>query len=188
MNIKRFYELDLAACQMNMSFGKAAGSNSKKSSWKHLAFLHCVADLTPKKRFLWTRSCRPADRNMSVGRPAGSSSKAPLRTPSQKIHHLCYYGFFLTFYLSYVASFYVMYCFIFFPSHSPRNARNKRVWCSSDYKIWNIYMQSGFYIPEHLSKILAGAVSPKVWPVSGVLTRFLDGLNEKHVFLDFQMT
>jgi len=36
-------------------------------------------------------------------------------------------------------------------------------------------MQSGFYISEHLGKILAGAVSPKVWPVSGVLMRFLDG-------------
>jgi len=38
-----------------------------------------LADLTPKKRSLWARSCRPADRNMSVGRPAGSSSKAPLQ-------------------------------------------------------------------------------------------------------------
>jgi hypothetical protein len=74
-----------------------------------------------KKRFLWTGSCRPADRNMSVGRPARSSSKAPFRTPSQKIHHLCYYGFFKTFYLSYVASIYVMYlCSIFFPRHSQR--------------------------------------------------------------------
>jgi len=28
-----WYELDFAACQMNMSFDKASGSNSKKSSW-----------------------------------------------------------------------------------------------------------------------------------------------------------
>ena len=34
---------------------------------------------------------------MSVDRPVGSSSQAPLRTPCQKIHHLCYYGFFLLF-------------------------------------------------------------------------------------------
>jgi len=38
-----------------------------------------LADLTPKKRSLWARSCRPVDRNMSVGRPAGSSLKAPLQ-------------------------------------------------------------------------------------------------------------
>jgi len=38
-----------------------------------------LADLTAKKRSFWARSCRPADRNMSVVRPAGSSSKAPLQ-------------------------------------------------------------------------------------------------------------
>jgi len=38
-----------------------------------------LADVTPKRRSLWARSCRPADRNMSVSRPAGSSSKAPLQ-------------------------------------------------------------------------------------------------------------
>jgi len=36
-------------------------------------------------------------------------------------------------------------------------------------------MLSGLYNPEHLSNILDGDVSPKVWPVSGVLMRFLDG-------------
>jgi len=40
---------------------------------------------------------------------------------------------FLTVYLSYVASIYVIYlCFIFFPRHSQRNDP-KRVWCSSDF-------------------------------------------------------
>jgi len=64
-----WYELDLAVCQMNMSFGKEARSNSKKSSWKHLP-----------KRF-----------NISV------------------------IMVFLTVYLSYVASIYVMYlCSIIF--------------------------------------------------------------------------
>jgi len=38
-----------------------------------------LVDLTPKKRSLWARSCWPADGNMSVDRPAGSNSKAPLQ-------------------------------------------------------------------------------------------------------------
>jgi len=61
---------------------------------------------------------------MSVGKPAGSSSKALLRTHSQKIHHFCFYGF-LTVYLSYVASIYVMYlCSIFFQAIRHENAPN----------------------------------------------------------------
>jgi len=73
-----------------------------------------LADLTPKKRLLLARSCWHVDRNMSVDRPAGSSSKAPLQIISVIM-------FFLTVYLSYVASVYVMYlCFYFFSRHSQR--------------------------------------------------------------------
>jgi len=58
-------------------------------------------------------SCRPADHNMLVGRPAGSSSKAPLRIPSQKIHHLCYYGFFKLF-ICLICCFYFCYVPLFY--------------------------------------------------------------------------
>jgi len=37
-----FYELDLVACQMNMSFNKAAGSNSEKTSWNTFSFMHLL--------------------------------------------------------------------------------------------------------------------------------------------------
>jgi len=43
-------------------------------------------------------------------------------------------------------------------------------------------MLSGLYDPEHLSNILDDDVSPKVWPVSGVLMRFLDGFDWKTRF------
>ena len=59
---------------------------------------------------------------MLVGRSAVSSSKAPLRTPSQKINHLCYYG---CSYLSYVIFIYGMYlCFIFFQAFRKENPPN----------------------------------------------------------------
>jgi hypothetical protein len=44
---------------------------------KHLALLHYVADLTPKEQVLMNSI-------MLVGRQAGSSSKAPLRTTFPK--------------------------------------------------------------------------------------------------------
>ena len=52
-------------------------------------------------------------------------------------------------------------------------------------------VQFGLYNPEKLHVIRfikSGTPSPKVWPVSGVLMRFWTVLNEKHDFLDFQMT
>jgi len=100
-----------------------------------------LADLTPKRRSLWARSCRSVDRNMSVGRPARSSSKAPL----QMIFVIMV---FLNVYLSYVASVYVMYlCFYFFQDIRNENCPNKgfdairtlqsrRNLCLLDYKIW----------------------------------------------------
>jgi len=135
--------------------------------YSHKSPLHYVVDLTPKKRSLWARSCWSADRNMSVGKPAGLGSKAPLRTPSQKIHHLCYWLFFLF----YVVFIYVMYLF-------------SKPFPMKMLKIQGL-MSFGFYNPDKLHAfrnikselpqfLLDGGVSPKVWPVSGAINAFLD--------------
>jgi len=83
-----------------------------------------LADLALKKRSLWARSCRPADRNMSVGRPAGSSSKSPL----QIIYVILV---FLTVYLSYVPLF-----LFFFKAFATKTIQIKDL------------MQSELYNPE----------------------------------------
>jgi len=45
-------------------------------------------------------------------------------------------------------------------------------------------MHSRIYNLEPLNNILAGDVSPKVWPVSGPLIHFLTVLNVEHVLFD----
>jgi len=132
--------------------------------YSHKAHLHYVADLTPKKRSLWARSCRPADCNMSVGRPAGSSSKAPLQTPSQKIHHLCYWLFFVCF----------MLCTFFF---KPFSMKTLKIQGLMSFRFYNLDTLHAFRnIKSELPQFLIdGGVSPKVWPVSGAIIAFLDG-------------
>jgi hypothetical protein len=127
---------------INMSVGKAAWSNLKNILLKHLAFHHYVADLI-LKRFLWTWSSWHADQNMSVGRPPGSSTKVHLRTPSQKIHHLCYYVV-----LNHLIMFCTFFIFIFLcylPWKSSKKSNLNTVWCCSDYIIGKCFEIFGLY-------------------------------------------
>jgi len=79
------------------------------------------------KRFLWVWSCYLLDEYV-IWQGSGIEFKEILwKTPSQKIQHFCYYGFFLTVYLSYVASIYVMYlCSIIFQGIHNENDQYKR--------------------------------------------------------------
>jgi len=135
--------------------------------YSHKAPIHYVANLTPKKRSLWARSCRSVDRNMSVGRPAWSSSKAPLRTSFQKIHHLCYWLFFLCcFYLCYVPFF-----------SKPFSMKTLKIQGLIPFEFNNsdtlhAFQNIKFELPQFL---LDSGVSPKVWPVIGAINVFLDG-------------
>jgi len=135
-----------------------------------------------KKRFLWTRSCRHADRNMSVGKPAGLSSKAPLRTLSQKIHHFYYYAFI---YLSCVVFIYFMYlCFIFFFKSFPM--KTLQIQGMIQFKFYNPDKLHAFRNIKFVTPlfILDCRVSPEFWPVSGVLKHFLTVLIVEHVLFD----
>jgi len=79
---------------------------------------------------------------LSVGRLAGSSSKAHLRTPSSTILCFLYCFKLLTFFYAF---------FTYFLCHIPWKHSKKTFWCYLDYIIWKLFVISGFCFPESLS-------------------------------------
>jgi len=107
-----------------------------------------------------------------------------LKTSSQKIQHFCYYVFFKLFICLMLLLFMLCTFVLLFFRHSQWKRSKKRVCCSSDFIIRISFMLSRLYNPKTLSNILAGDVSPKVRPVSGVWMHFLTVLNVEHILFD----
>jgi hypothetical protein len=132
------------------------------------------------KRFLWTWSDWPADRNMSVGTPVGSSMKAHLWKPSQKFYHFCYYV---------ILSHLIVFCTFFFPSlcHSPwKPPKIKLKHSLGLFRLYNPKIFRQFRIIQFETSQTGWTVvfHPRFGRFCGVFNAFLVGWSIENVSFD----